>query len=328
MIDRTPNDLPNLFAALIDFGCLYEAEIQCTTDGFFAVSVAVSDILARKGIMTVPNRQGESVECGLFFDDWYLYAVTCGTDSTCGLFKMREQEYDAKQGRKADGDTPGVTVSFVALQTEVLMDCLQDPTIQNRQRLNVEINRVVAYRGQCHSKALKEYFIRTEAQGAYLIAKLYTGTIAALAKDGNLPVPERYGTDHQKQKTDVRVAAFLEENNRAANKMICDHQKIFVEDPLCPTAQERLAILATHTGNTSVFSFAAEVQFHAKFLTWWTRVPIPIIGRSPYDSAIRADMSIGDGEFTGPTPYYRANSPIVKAHYHCHKDTDWIKKLN
>ena len=84
------------------------------------------------------------------------------------------------------------------------------------------------------------------------------------------------------------------------------------------TEQERLAILATHTGNTSFFSFAAEVQFHAKFLTWWAKIPIP--GGSPYASAIRADMSIGDAEFEGPTPYYRPDSRIVRKQYHCHKD--------
>jgi hypothetical protein len=116
------------------------------------------------------------------------------------------------------------------------------------------------------------------------------------------------------------VERFIEENNRAAGKIVCDNQKIYVCDPLHPTEQERLAILATHTGNTSFFSFAAEVQFHARFLTRWAKIPLPIIGGSPYASAIRADMSIGDAEFTGPTPYYRPDSRMVRKQYHCHKD--------
>ena len=102
--------------------------------------------------------------------------------------------------------------------------------------------------------------------------------------------------------------------------MVCDHEKIYVADPLVPTWPERLAILATHAGNTSLVSFAAEVQFHARFLTWWARIPIPFVGRSPYSSAIRADMSIGDAEFTGPTPYYRPDSRIVREQCNCHKD--------
>jgi hypothetical protein len=179
---------------------------------------------------------------------------------------------------------------------------------------------VVAAGGQKHCEALKRYFIRTEAQGAYLIAKLYTEYIASLAENGYISVPERYACDYKKQGARGRVPRFIEENNRYAESMICDHKRIYVGDPLQPTERERLAILATHTGNTSFFSFAAEVQFHARFLTRWAKIPLPIIGGSPYASAIRADMSIGDAEFTGPTPYYRPDSRMVRKQYHCHKD--------
>ena len=320
MNNMAKTTLPPLFERLISLGCFGETEIHRTSDGFCAASVSAADILARRGVTTVPGRQGDLLECGLFFDDWYLYAVSAGDDYTYSLFKMREQEYDAQQGRKADGDTPGITIPFVALQTDILMECLQTPSQQNRQRLNEEINRVVAYRGQRHSETLKRYFIRTEAQGAYLIAKLYTGYIASLAQNGCIPVPERYAADCRRKGLRGRIPQFVEENNRDAGKVVCDHKSIYVSDPGEPTEEERLAILATHAGNVSLFSFAAEVQFHARFLTWWAKVPIPFIGRSPYDSAIRADMSIGDAEFTGPTPYYRVDSRIVTRQYHCHKD--------
>ena len=320
MIGRTQRNLPKLFGRLADLRCLSEDEICGTSDGFCASTATVAEILARRGIITVPDSQEELLECGLFFDDWHLYAVSDSVDCTYGLFKMREQEYDAKLGWNADGDTPGVTVSFIPLQTNVLIDCLLDPTPQNRMSLNEEINRVVAYGGQRHNERLKRYFIRTEAQGPYLIAKLYTGYIASLAENGCILVPERYVCDYKKQGARGRVPRFIEENNRCAESVICDHERIYVGNPLYPTEQERLAILATHTGNTSFFSFAAEVQFHARFLTRWAKIPIPIIGRSPYASAIRADMSIGDAEFVGPTPYYRPNSRIVQKQYHCHKD--------
>ena len=320
MINRIQTDLPDVFEQLIDLGCLDTSEIHSSSDGFCAAATALADILACRGITTVPGRQGDLLECRLFFDDWYLYAVSGETGYTYSLFKMREQEYDAKFERNADGDTPGVTVSFIALQTNVLLDCLQEPTPQNRARLNEEINRVVAFAGQRHSEALKQYFIRTEAQGSYLIAKLYVESIASLAENGTLPVPTRYAADYQKHGANGRVPRFIEENNRLAGKTVCDHRKIYIADPLHPTRQEQLAILTTHAGNTSFFSFAAEVQFHARFLTRWARIPLPFIGRSPYASAIRADMSIGDAEFAGPTPYYRPNSRIVQEQYHCHKN--------
>ena len=320
MTDVTRRKVPELFERLVGFQCLDDAEIFSTSDGFCLSAVAVADILARRGITTVPNRQGELLECALFFDDWYLYAVSVHDHCTYGLVKMREQEYDAKQGRHGDGDTPGVTVSFVELQTNVLLDCLCTPTLENRAHLNEEINRVVAYGAQRHSETLKQYFLRTEAQGTYLIAKRYTNYIASLAVEGWLPVPERYAADYKRRGIRGRVPRFLEENNANAGRVICDHEKLYFADPLAPTEPERLAILATHAGNTSVFSFAAEVQFHARFLTWWAKIPLPLIGRSPYASAIRADMSIGDAEFTGPTPYYRSNSRIVRQQRDCHKD--------
>ena len=321
MIGRTQRNLPKLFGRLADLRCLSEDEICGTSDGFCASTATVAEILARRGIITVPDSQEELLECGLFFDDWHLYAVSDSVDCTYGLFKMREQEYDAKLGWNADGDTPGVTVSFIPLQTNVLIDCLLDPTPQNRMSLNEEINRVVAYGGQRHNERLKRYFIRTEAQGPYLIAKLYTGYIASLAENGTILVPERYTFDYREQGARGRVPQFIEENNRDAGKVICDHEKIYICDPQHPTQQERLAILATHTGNISFFSFAAEVQFHAKLLTWWAKIPIPFVGKSPYASAVRADMSIGDAEFVGPTPYYRPDSRIVQKQYHCHKDS-------
>ena len=320
MTRRTQSDLPEFFKTLIQLGCFTEDKICSTSDGFFAAATSVADILIHQGITTLLDRKGNSLECRLFLDDWYLYAVAEEDVCTYSLLKMREQEFDAKQGLYTDSDTPGVTVSFVALCQDILLDCLYNITPANRMRLNEEINRVVAYGRQPHNERLKGYFIRTEAQGAYLIAKLYTEFIASLAEGGSLLVPERYAADYKKWGKRGRVPQFVEKNNANAGSAICDHERIYIVDPLAPTEQERLAILATHTGHTSVFSFAAEVQFHAQFLTWFGKIPIPFIGRSPYTSAIRANMSISDTEFAGPTPYYRSNSRIVRRQYGCHKD--------
>ena len=226
MIDKARRNLPEFFEKLMGLQCFSGAEIHSTSDGFYVAVTAISDLLVRCGIDTVPDSRGEPMECRLFFDDWYLYAVEDQGSYTYSLFKMREQEYDAKLGRKADGDVPGVTISFIALETDILWDCLCDPTEHNRRRLNREIDRVVAAGGQKHCEALKRYFIRTEAQGAYLVAKLYTGYIASLAQNGELPVPERYASDYRKQGARGRVPRFIEENNRYAESMICDHKRI------------------------------------------------------------------------------------------------------
>ena len=104
---------------------------------------------------------------------------------------------------------------------------------------------------------------------------MYTEYIASLAENGEISVPERYEQEYKKRGMRARVPQFVEANNRSADKVICDHEKIYIGDPQNPTEQERLAILATHAGYTSFYSFAVEVQFHAKFLTWWAKIPIP-----------------------------------------------------
>ena len=72
-----------------------------------------------------------------------------------------------------------------------------------------------------------------------------------------------------------------------------------------------------HTGNVSVHSFAAGIRYHAMFLKRLMKIRLPFVG-SPYASAVRADMSIGDKEFQGPTPYYDLSGKIVceQAEYH------------
>ena len=251
--------------------------------------------------------EGQLLKCSKFYDDWFLYAVPDGGNHTYSLLKHREQEHDTEDGSPADGDTPGVTISFIAYACEILLACLADPTDENRRKLDGEINRVVARRGQIHHEDLKRYFSDPKSQGSYLVADLYTKHIAALAVDGILNLPEQYKT----QKSE-RLSVFIEELNLKAGYVLCDQERLYIRNPQTPTPCEAAAILATHTGNTSPFSFAAEVEYHARFLTPWAKIRIPLLGRSLYASAVRADMSVGDTEFQGPAPFYRETSKIVK----------------
>ena len=106
---------------------------------------------------------------------------------------------------------------------------------------------------------------------------------------------------------------------------MCDHETICVENPQKPTEYESVAILATHTGNTSVFSFAAEVEYHARFLTPWANVRIPFLNKTLYDSAVRADMTVDDAQRAWIAPFYHARSAVVKRQYAWHRDERiWI----
>ena len=317
--------MPKTFWQLQSEEYINQSDILKTSDGFWLIYKSLSDILSEKGIVEFLDSEGRLLKCSKFYDDWFLYAVPGETDYTYGLLKLREQEYDAEDGSPADGDTPGVTVSFISFACEILFECFVNPSDENRRRLDGEINRVVARRGQTHHDDLKRYFLDPKSQGSYLVADLYTMHIAAFAKDGYLNVPEHYKkivkqhNAHRNSKKRARLPEFIEDLNRKAGYVLCDHDRLYIQNPEKPTQYEAVAILATHTGNTSVYSFAAEVEYHARFLTPLAKIKIPFFGRSIYDSAIRADMTVGDTEFEGPAPFYQSDSKIVKRQYALHR---------
>ena len=286
-----------------------------TGDGFWMSRKSIAEILLEKDIRTFPNDRGETRECGLFFDDWHLYAIEDG-GWVYSLVKLREQEHDKQEGRIGDGDTPGVTVSFIAFRPEILIRCLADPTMENRRAMNREINRVVSVKGQSHHPALKAYFEKTESLGAYLIAEEYVRKISLLAENGRVSTADAY----QKAKPNGRLSSFIDRNNADAGYTVCDHRSIFIRDPERPSLFEKLAILATYTADVSFSSFAAEVQYHACFLTAPARIPILFLGHSVYDSAIRADMTIDDCELEGPAPFHNLNSRWVRRQEQCHPE--------
>lgn len=314
--------VPPFFQELASQGCLTASDVQCTADGFYAAAKSIADILIGKGITTFPNFQDQERDCDKFFDDWYLYAVPGNHSHIYGLFKMREQEHNAENGEIADGDTPGVTVSFIAFQTERLMRCIIDPAPANRKTLNQEINRVVAARGQTHHKALKAYFNRPEAEGPYLIAELYVRFLAGFARNGHIAVPKDYALLCRKAASlkTGRLPRFIASNNEAAGYTVCDQENIYIRNPAHLSRYEKYALLATHTADVSFHSFAAEVHYHARFLVWYARIPLPFIGRSVYDSAIRADMTIAETELEGPAPFHNLNSRWVRQQQKYHAE--------
>lgn len=306
--ERKPGMTPPFFRKLAAKGYLAEEDIRSAGDGFYAAAKSMADILAVGGVITFPDSRDRERQCGRFFDDWYLDAVPGEGGYTYSLYKMREQEHDAEEGVAADGDTPGVTVSFIAFRTEVLEACLAEPCFENRKALGLEIDRVVAARGQRHSEALKAYFRRPQAEGPYLIAELYVRFLASLVREGSLAVPRAYAALRDRD----RLPRFIRENNLSAGETVCDGERIFIRDPQRLTLWEKNALLATHTADVSVHAFAAEVRYHACFLFGLARIPIPFLGRSVYDSAIRADMTIGESELEGPAPFHREGSRWIR----------------
>lgn len=179
-----------------------------TPDGFWLIYKSLSNILSENNILDFPDSDGKRLPCSRFYDDWFLYAVPNGADHTYSLLKLREQEYDSQDSSPADGDTPGVTISFIAFSCEILLACLVDPSDENRRLLDVEINRVVARSGQTHHDTLKWYFMNPKSEGSYFVADLYTRHIARFARDGYLDLPEQYKflANHRSTKKTRKIA--------------------------------------------------------------------------------------------------------------------------
>ncbi len=251
-----------------------------------------------------------------------IYAIEKDKDFVYGLFKLREHEYNMYAGERADYDAPGVTVSFIAYNTDTLISCLNEPTDENRSAMSDEINRVVAQHRQKHHTDIRKYFRKAESKASYLIAELYIKHILTFTHKGFIIVPQKYEEIYSasllsKYSKEKRLPDFIEQNNIAAGRIVCDHDKIYISDPKSPDCYEKLAILATHTADTSFNQFAAEVQYHALFLNSFTKIKIPFLG-SIYESAVRADLSIDDNEFEGNAPYHRTDSKLVRKQIELH----------
>ena len=132
---RICNNSAPFFQWLLDGNLIGSGDLLSTQDGFAMLRKSVSSILLAGGIDTVPDREDNILECRNYFDDWFLFAVQNQGNDVYGLVKMREQEHDQEQGLRADGDTPGVTVSFIGFDTDVLKTCLEEPSAENRKKL-------------------------------------------------------------------------------------------------------------------------------------------------------------------------------------------------
>lgn len=329
--------MPELFKELAESGKISPLDIECTDDGFFMCRKPLSNILKDAGIYALLNNQDEERLCDNFFDDWYLYSVCNGSTDVYSFVKMREQEHE--NGSDYDNDDPGVTICFVSFNTTIFLNCLYDDSNSNKKALYNEIDRVVWQPGQTHNAVLQQYFNNPASVASYYIAELYIQYIADSANGSQINLPNKYldrlediasyerAIEQLEGRTDSdsqislaqlraqleklsRVPKFIASINQSAGYAVCDDEKIAIQSSCCLSTPEKYAILATHTDNVSLNSFAAEVKYHAYALeTWYGKVNL----LDAYEKAIRADMAIGEGNLLGiGDDFYDLNSDIVQ----------------
>lgn len=305
-------------------------DIKYTTDDFYITIKPLSEILMEAGIdyLCEDLNNIESRPVSFYYDDWYIMAVPHGNDYTYGLFKMREQEIDGY-----DGDDPGVTISFVEFNINLLLQCISNPSTANRYYLLSQLDQVTGPGSFDHSESLAAYFRNPASKGSYLIAEEYVKFIAGTSVNGYIYAPNKYRERLaeleevieailiENDLDELRVLAYrletlqripnaINSNNTAAGYEVynTNTNQIIIRNPNSLSIYEKYAILATHTANVTFNSFAAEVLYHADFLD-----SIGAIWPSNYERALRADMGIGEEYESGITDqYYDLDSDIVQ----------------
>lgn len=290
--------------------------LELTDDGFVMCTKSLADILMEMGIKDT-NITNAVDDVKKYYDDWQLYAVKENDGKyTYSLLKMREQEED-----KGDNDDPGITISFIKFDINALSDLgkKNGQTKANIDAFDAAVDKVVSDTdGAKHDDILQKYFAETKSDAPYLIVDKYIEKIANTSKDNKIVLPNLLNEDQQRV-----IEALNELNERAGQKIYDpDNNCLNIQDSSSLTAEEKYAILAAYTSNVTYNSFAAEVEFHSNALVDWRR-NIPIIGKSYwYNSAIRADMAIGEEKesnvVAGFDDYYDLDSDMVQSQRDAH----------
>ena len=332
--------IPELFEDFINRGTINSFDIKCTDDGFSLLTVSLADILTRNNIYFLFNSLDgeEATPVTGYYDDWYLFAVENSSSVKYGLCKMREQENDYVQGQ-TDLDDPGVTISFISINKGLIKNCLTSATQLNTFNLLQGLNKVTGPGVYEHDEQITSYFAKTSSKGAYLIAEEYVRFISEKSINGVLSVPNLFismleeieSIDTQleniwldntsrlalinKKNGLMRIPNWLTQNNEKAGYNVYNstNRTIEINNTDNLSIYEKYAILATFTADVNFNSFVAEVQFHADAVDNW-KSDLPIVGDDWYESAVRADMAIGEDYESGfYDEYYDLNSDIVKA---------------
>jgi len=332
-----PDHMPDLFQLFIDHEMALPTEVERTDDGFFLLMRPLSSLLAQAGIVDIHTKIDatgpDAYGVDAFYDDWYLMAVGSLSGFTgykYGLVKMRELEYDyvpPEPGKKAvsDQDEPGVSISFVALEDNLLISLLHIQTTFNNYQFYLNLVSVTgpgvgAYR---HDADILMYFQRTDSKAPYLIADLFVEKIAYANDYGNTihvseTIIDMINYCFEGVESYARITTALFENNLSAGYDVYNFQthEITITERENLTYEEKIAILITHTCNVTVYSFAAEVQFHALAVTDY---PYAAFGAF-YERALRSDMGVGEDHESGifDANYYNLDSELVQNQMNYH----------
>ena len=315
----TVYDYPDKIQDFISDGYISYSDIISTDDGFTMITKSLSDILLEVGITSIDPSSKNTLTSSLY-DDWYIYYVQKSSTVTYGLLKMREKESDYIKD-VTDGDDPGVAISFLGFDINTLFWCLEIPnSSSNKLDLYQELENVIYPKE--HTPVLSEYFKNCKNDAPYLIAREYTKFIASTAQNGRIYASDKY--INAPYHVSIRLSNAINQINQESSVTIYNttDNYIIINNPNSLTLSEMKAILITHTSNVSLYSFAAEIVFHADYADRFSNL---VFIYDVYESAIKADMGIGEEKESGFSDwyYYNDDSQYVKDQKSNHNEEDY-----
>lgn len=252
--DPIPTAYPPLFQALLDRALLNPSEITGTdgdTAPFHMTSVSLYEVLTRAGVTSLADAAGETVPASKY-RYWFLYAM----DGTYSLYRLM-----------LTGEQPGMGVSFVSLDGEILLNAL-DRGAEAYPALSEALHN--ATRGSSpapHSRILTAYFANPASLGSYLLAEILLTRIAGTAADGVVAAPAHYAACSVTDREYLRVTEALGWlSERHPGLVLWDAERpagIRLSNGLDLLPHEKQALLCLYTMNVTVCSFAAEISAHA-----------------------------------------------------------------
>ncbi len=342
---------------LYNMGLIDGDDIVSTDDGFSMITVSLANLWLQRGIYTI-TLTDDVLQVDKFYDDWYLIGLRENATAVYGMIKMREEESDhvkdANGKYTGDLDDPGVSVPFVALNTDTFLQSFTAGSswVDTWTSIFNDVKKVTGPGRASHDEDLRQYFARPESDGAYLVAETYVKFIVSQygstinASQNLLDLFQQIEAYEDGYTNEImngnsegalsvnlvleqlkRIPNALEQINTAANREIYNFQtnQIIIQDPQNLSLYEKQAILACFTANVTFNSFAAEVVTHAdvlgfSFLGWSLYDLVPEYDPiDVYEMALRADMSVGEEAESGFADwYYNLNSNVVQDQISAH----------
>lgn len=238
--------LPQEFKDSIDKGITSVDDYRMTEDGMIICTKSLADM-----------SQGDESEKNEYAGV-YIYCIMVDGKPVYSLCQMGFD--DAKDGSK-------LNVSFIPIDGKYINDFMtgKDSKIMDGEDLVNDGSNLRSQFGralQGHnsdgsipdaSRQLTNYFSNTESKGALLLSDVYVETLLEKNPTNEISVKNNVSRMNDKQIARLKELGVYDESTG----------KIKIKDKNHLTREEYDALLVTHTANTSAYSFAAEVKYHA-----------------------------------------------------------------